>query len=77
MRMSVSSLADGAEGIIAELNGGPGFQRRLRTMGIREGKVIRIVTSHPFGGPIVVLVGGRQTTIGRGIANRILIDIQP
>jgi ferrous iron transport protein A len=76
MPISISDLQEGVTATVWELRGGLGFQKQLRTMGIREGKTIRIVTRHPFGGPVVVDVDGKMTTLGRGIAGRILVEPQ-
>jgi ferrous iron transport protein A len=54
----------------------PSFQRRLRTLGIREGKSLKIVAIHPFAGPLVVEVDGREITLGRGIAQRIIAEVK-
>lgn len=42
-------------------------------MGVKEGKTVRIVARHPFAGPLVVEVDGKQITIGRGMAQRITV----
>lgn len=76
METQIINLKEGKEGRIIRLVGGYGFQRRLRTMGLREGKVIKVVTTHPFGGPFVVEVDGRQTTIGRGMAQKIIVEVE-
>jgi ferrous iron transport protein A len=76
MPISISDLQEGVTATVRELRGGLGFQKQLRTMGIREGKTIRIVTRHPFWGPVVVEVDGKMTTLGRGIAGRILVEPQ-
>lgn len=69
----LSDLAPGTKATIVALHGGHGFQRRLRTMGIREGKTVTVVAKQPFGGPLVLEVDGKRTTIGRGMARRILV----
>lgn len=58
---------------VTTLHGGCAFQQRLRSVGIREGKTIRMVASHPFSGPLVVEVDGKQITLGRGMAQRITV----
>ncbi|MGM0509798.1 MAG: FeoA family protein [Thermoplasmatota archaeon] len=73
MTIPLTSLKVGDKATIQSLNGGRVFQKRLRTMGIREDKVIELVTKHPMSGPLVVKVEGRNTTIGRGMANRIIV----
>jgi len=74
METPITNIKEGKKATIIRLIGGHGFQRRLRTMGIREGKVITVVTGQPFGGPLVVEVDGRSTTVGRGMAQRIIVE---
>ncbi len=74
METTLSRLKEGATATILRLEGGPMFQRRLRTTGIREGKIIRVVTKHPLGGPLVIEIDGRETTIGRGMSQRIVVS---
>ena len=45
-------------------------------MGIREGKILKVVAIHPFAGPVVVEVEGREVTLGRGIAQRIMVQVK-
>ena len=59
---------------IISLDGGQGFQRKLRVMGIREGQTITIISKQPFKGPITIKIGSCQTTLGRGMANKILVE---
>ena len=59
---------------IVGLVGGRGFQNRLRSLGIREGKEISVLVSQPFGGPVVIEIDGRATTIGRGMARAIIVE---
>jgi len=70
---SVTQLRQGELATVVVLHGGCGFQRRLRSVGIKEGKTVRIVARHPFAGPLVVEVDGKQITIGRGMAQRITV----
>jgi len=48
----------------------------LRTRGIREGKAIEVITAHPLQGPIVIRIDGRETTIGRGMAGKIFVNVE-
>jgi ferrous iron transport protein A len=72
----LTAVKEGKEAVIVRLFGGHRFQIRLRTMGIREGKVIKVVSRHPFGGPLVVEVDGREATIGRGMAGKIIVEMK-
>jgi ferrous iron transport protein A len=73
--ISLSELTNGKKGKIIELNGGLGLRRKLRTIGIREGKYVKLVTSQPIGGPIVIDIDGEQIAIGRGMAQKIMIEV--
>jgi len=74
MEIHLTSLKQDCQATIIRLIGGWGFQRKLRTLGIREGKPIKIVTSQPLGGPLVVEIEGRKITIGRGMAQKIVVE---
>ncbi len=69
----VTQLRQGELATVVALNGGCEFKRKLRSVGIKEGKTVRMVASHPFSGPLVVEVDGRQITLGRGMAQRIAV----
>jgi Fe2+ transport system protein FeoA len=59
---------------IISLEGGQGFQRKLRVMGIREGQTTTIISKQPFRGPITVKIGNCQTTLGRGMTHKIIVE---
>ena len=69
----LTQLKEGDTATVVALHGGCGFQRRLRSVGIKEGKTVSVVASHPFAGPLVVEVDGKQITLGRGMAQRIAV----
>lgn len=74
MEIPLTSLKEDNSATVVRLAGGLNFQRKLRTMGIREGKTLKMVSIQPFGGPVVVDIDGRATTIGRGMATRIMVE---
>ena len=74
-QIPLTQLPVNKRGKIISLNGGQGFQRRLRVMGIREGQIIKIVTKQPFRGPLTIAVFGCQMTLGRGMANKITVEV--
>jgi len=71
----LTNLPINKKGKIISLDGGQGFQRRLRVMGIKEGQIIKIVTKQPFKGPVTIAVFGCQMTLGRGMANKITVEV--
>jgi ferrous iron transport protein A len=77
METPITSLRAGAVAQITALLGqGCSFQRKLRTMGIREGKRLKVVAVHPFAGPLVLEIEGREITLGRSIAQRIMVRVE-
>ena len=60
---------------IVEIRGGHGFQRKMRVLGLREGKIVKVVTKQPLHGPITIDMGGSQVTVGMGMAKRILVEV--
>jgi len=75
MQNTLSSLKPNQSGKIVRIEGGYGLQRKLRTLGIREEKKVKMVARQPIKGPVVIEIDNRQTTIGRGMANKIIIEI--
>ncbi len=75
MEETLLDLEPGVRGTVARFAGTPGFVRKLRTIGIREGKTLVVVARHPLGGPVVVEVDGREVTLGRGMAERVIVDV--
>lgn len=73
MESVIADLKDGESATIAAVTGGPGLQQRMRSVGIKESKKIRMVANHPFSGPVVVEVDRKQITIGRGMARHIMV----
>ncbi len=74
-QIPLTQLPINKRGKIIGLDGGQGFQRRLRVMGIKEGQIIKIVTKQPFRGPLTIAVFGCQMTLGRGMADKITVEV--
>ena len=72
--LPLTNLSYNKQARIVRLEGGQGFQRKLRVMGIREGQIIKIVSKQPFRGPLTVAAGGSQITLGRGMAQNIIVE---
>ena len=72
--MPLTQLHRNKKAKIVRLDGGSGFQRKLRVMGIREGQAISIISKQPFRGPLTIDLNGNQITLGRGMANKILVE---
>lgn len=67
-------LHRGKEAKIINIRGGLGFQRKLRVMGIRKGKRVKVLSRQPFRGPLTIQIGKCDMTIGRGMAQKIIVE---
>jgi len=72
--ISLTQLSFNKSAKIISINGGQGFQRKMRVMGIREGQLIKIVTKQPFRGPLTISLCGCVMTLGRGMASKIIVE---
>ena len=68
-------LKTGRRAQIKSVMGGAGFQRKLALLNLRAGKTIKKITQHPFGGPVVIEISNTRVTLGRGMANRIIVEM--
>ncbi len=71
---TIYCLKNGESAKIKDIIGGKQFINKAESLGIREGVQIIKVSSQMMHGPITVKVGQTQIAIGRGMANRIIID---
>jgi len=53
-----------------------GFIKRLEDMGLTPGTEVTVVKSAPFNGPLEVSVRGSRLAIGRGMAERIFVEVK-
>ena len=73
-RMPLTYLPDNREAKIIRFEGGYGLQHKLGVMGVREGRIIKIISRQPLRGPLTVEVNGCQLTLGRGLAQKIIVE---
>jgi Fe2+ transport system protein FeoA len=74
MEVPLSRLKRGERGIIKYLQGGFGIQRKMTSLGLIVGKKIKVLSAQPFRGPIVISIDNIKIAIGRGMANRIIVE---
>ena len=76
----LTALKKGEAGTVASISAGqgkgPGFGKRLMDMGLTPGTQVTVVKSAPFHGPLEILVRGSRLALGRGMAERIFVEIE-
>lgn len=66
----LSLLKDGDIALVAAVNGGRAFSRRLAELGIHAGGLLKVIKG---GGPVILDVKGQRLVIGRGMAHKVMV----
>jgi ferrous iron transport protein A len=72
MPVPLATLPPGAKARIVAVAGGHGAIRRAMEAGLAPGTIVEVVDS--LRGPIVLRVRGTIVAIGRGLAQKILVE---
>ena len=70
----LTECEEGEETVIKRVNCGHKAKRRLANLGLVPGTKIKKRKAAPFRGPIEIIVKGTNLVIGRGLANKILVE---
>lgn len=74
MQKSLDKMAYEEEGIVVSID--QDLKQRVAGMGIRVGKRIKMLTKEPLKGPIVIMLGGSETSLGLNMAGKIIVEVQ-
>jgi Fe2+ transport system protein FeoA len=75
VRLIPIAFADeGSLVIIDSVRGGQSLKKRLADRGFLPGEAVRIIKNCRFGGPMLLEIRGARYGIGRGEAQKILVD---
>lgn len=69
------SLQAGQKGRIAYIAGGRGALRRVMELGLTEGTIVEVLQMSKYGCPINLRARGCEIAIGRGIAEKIYVEV--
>jgi len=73
MEKKLSDMDFDEEGTVKEID--ENLKKQVAGMGIRVGKNIRMATKQPIKGPVVVEVDKSLTSLGLGIAEKIIVEV--
>ncbi|MHC1623365.1 MAG: FeoA family protein [Candidatus Methanospirareceae archaeon] len=68
--MPLSKLNPGERGRVMAVEGGRGIRQKLFLRGLFEGSVVRVISCY---GPVTVEVDRSTVSIGRGMAQKIIV----
>ena len=74
MRKKLSEMGYGEEGVVESIE--ESIKNKVAGMGIRVGKKIKMATKQPIKGPVVVTVDEATTSLGLGIADIIMVEVE-
>ena len=60
---------------LTALEGGAGLRARLLQHGLFVGDRVRVLRAAPLKGPLLVEVNGREIALGRGVAEKIIVEL--
>jgi len=70
----LSEMNYGEEGTVTSINSD--LREKIAGMGIRVGKKLKMITKQPIKGPVVVVVDEANTSLGLGIADKIMVEVK-
>ncbi|MFP4005670.1 MAG: ferrous iron transport protein A [Candidatus Hadarchaeia archaeon] len=73
MEKKLSKMKPGDKGKIIRIDSSA--RGGIAGMGIRKGKIVKVASEQPVGGPIVVEIDGNKSSLGRGIAETVLVEV--
>lgn len=74
MTKRLSDILPGSSIRVRCIEGGLNVRQRLCELGLHPGETVTVEKSGILGGPLMLKVGDHHIAIGRGLAERILVD---
>ena len=71
--MVLANVDQGKEVTLNHINGGHGIRSKLHSMGLMPGTAVTVI-SRGLGGPVVLRVNDSRLAIGRGMAQKIIVE---
>ena len=75
--MSLLDVQMGSWATVVSVEGEARMAATLRQHGIYPGDRIRVIRSAPLGGPLLVEVNTREVALGRGVAAKVMVELEP
>lgn len=72
--LPLAALPEGCKGKVVKVEAGLGLVRRLGEMGFVKGARVKMLRS--TSGPIMVQLYGSRIALGRGVASRIIVEVE-
>ena len=76
MTITLDSIGENQKARVVSISGGWGIRQRLGCLGIHPGDTITVKRSAIMRGPILINVHGNQVALGRGVARKIIVEVE-
>ena len=76
MVVNLTDVKSGRRVRVVRIRGGLGIRQRLSCLGIHIGDIILLQKSGFMRGPILVNIHGNQVALGRGVASKVLVEVE-
>lgn len=67
----LAALKEGQSAVVARIDGGREFVRRLAEMGVSPGTPLKLLRGR---GPMIIEVRGHRLVIGHGMVDRVMVN---
>jgi len=61
---------------VIDFDGGINLRSKLTQYGIYPGDCLHLLRKAPLGGPLLVACNDREIALGRGVAEKIIVELQ-
>jgi len=72
--MPLSMMKNGEKACIKKILGGRTARGKLSGLGLVCGKEVKIHANSSGSGPLIIALGNNRIALGRGMANKIMVD---
>lgn len=73
--MQLLNVTPNAHAQIKKVLGGRNLKSKLTQLGLHVGDNVHVLRRAPFGGPVLVECNGREVALGRGVAEKIIVEL--
>jgi Fe2+ transport system protein FeoA len=72
--LPLALIAEGEEVRLIAIHGGHHMRKRLADLGLNTGTALKVIRHNPSG-PMILAVKGSRLALGRGMANRVFVEL--
>jgi len=70
-------ISPGTSARVIDFDGGVNLRTKLTQYGIHPGDCLRVLRKAPMGGPLLIECNQREIALGRGVADKIIVENDP